>query len=89
MLMKEEWLVVYNCGRVQDEILKQVSFTKVRILYILYVKVNIIRFWTILNMDHELGCVFPMVIWPAFRMGQYRVNDLPYHGIRVVAPENF
>ena len=25
------------------------------------------------------GCVFPMVIWPAFRMGQYRVNDNPYH----------
>ena len=24
-------------------------------------------------------CVFPMVIWPAFRMGQYRVNDHPYH----------
>ena len=26
------------------------------------------------------GCVFPMVIWPEFRMGQYRVNDHPYHG---------
>ena len=25
------------------------------------------------------GCVIPMVIWPAFRMGQYIVNDLPYH----------
>ena len=25
------------------------------------------------------GCVFPMVIWPAFRMGQYRVNYHPYH----------
>ena len=25
------------------------------------------------------GCVLPMVIWPAFRMGQYRVNDHPYH----------
>ena len=25
------------------------------------------------------GCVFSMVIWPAFRMGQYRVNDHPYH----------
>ena len=24
-------------------------------------------------------CVFPMVIWPAFRMVQYRVNDHPYH----------
>ena len=23
------------------------------------------------------GCVFPMVIWPAFRMEQYRVNDHP------------
>ena len=27
----------------------------------------------------KLGCVFPMVIRPAFRMGQYRVNDHPYH----------
>ena len=25
------------------------------------------------------GCVFPTVIWPAFRTGQYRVNDHPYH----------
>ena len=25
------------------------------------------------------GCVFSMDIWPAFRMGQYRVNDHPYH----------
>ena len=25
------------------------------------------------------GCVFPMVIWPAFRMGQYRVSDHLYH----------
>ena len=25
------------------------------------------------------GCVIPMVIWPVFRMGQYIVNDLPYH----------
>ena len=25
------------------------------------------------------GCVFPMVIWLKFRMGQYRVNDHPYH----------
>ena len=24
-------------------------------------------------------CVFPMVICPAFRRGQYRVNDHPYH----------
>ena len=24
------------------------------------------------------GCVFPMVIWPTFRMGQYTVNDHPY-----------
>ena len=23
--------------------------------------------------------VFPMVIWAAFRMGQCRVNDHPYH----------
>ena len=25
------------------------------------------------------GCVLPMVIWPAFRMGQHRDNDHPYH----------
>ena len=24
------------------------------------------------------GCVFSMVNWPAFRMGQYRANDHPY-----------
>ena len=36
------------------------------------------------NSDQEKGltkqgCVFPMVIWPAFRMGQFSVNDHPYH----------
>ena len=25
------------------------------------------------------GCVIPMVIWPEFRMGKYRINDHPYH----------
>ena len=25
------------------------------------------------------GCVFPMVIWPAFRIGQYWVNNHFYH----------
>ena len=25
------------------------------------------------------GCVFSMVIWPAFRMGQHRASDHPYH----------
>ena len=25
------------------------------------------------------GCVFPMVIWPESRTGQYSVNDHPYH----------
>ena len=25
------------------------------------------------------GCAFPMVIWPEFRMGLYRVNDHPNH----------
>ena len=29
--------------------------------------------------NNKRGCVFSMVIWPAFRMGQYRVNDHPYH----------
>ena len=28
------------------------------------------------------GCVFPIVIWPAFRMGQYGVNDHPYHALQ-------
>ena len=28
---------------------------------------------------NKRGCVFPMVIWPAFRMGQYRANDHPNH----------
>ena len=28
---------------------------------------------------NKRGCVFPMVIWPAFRIWQYRVNDHPCH----------
>ena len=37
------------------------------------------------------GCVFPIVIWAAFRMGQYRVNDHPYHapqfiGFEIIGP---
>ena len=42
--------------------------------------------WTKINSLHLLeisdskrGCVFSMVIWLAFHMGQYRVNDHPYH----------
>ena len=31
------------------------------------------------HLNNKRGCVFPMVIWPAFHMGQYRVNDHPYH----------
>ena len=31
------------------------------------------------KIDNKQGCVFPMVIWPAFRMEKYRVNDHPYH----------
>ena len=27
-----------------------------------------------------------MVIWPAFRMGQYRVNDHPYHAPQLKHP---
>ena len=30
-------------------------------------------------LNNKRGCVFPMVIWSAFRMGQYRVNDHLYH----------
>ena len=33
--------------------------------------------WVILN--YKRGCIFPMVIWPAFRMGQFRVKGHPYH----------
>ena len=36
--------------------------------------------------NHKRGCVFPMVIWPAFRMGQYRVNDHPYHAPQFIGP---
>ena len=28
---------------------------------------------------NKQGCVYPMVIWPAFRMEKYKVNDHPYH----------
>ena len=28
---------------------------------------------------NKRGCVFPMVIWPAIRMRQYRVNNYTYH----------
>ena len=31
------------------------------------------------NSLSKWGCVFSMVIWPAFRLGQYRVNDHPYY----------
>ena len=31
------------------------------------------------------GCVFPVVIWPAFRIGQYRVNDHPYHAPQLMS----
>ena len=31
------------------------------------------------NKWSKIGCVFPMVIWSAFRMGQNRVNDYPYN----------
>ena len=27
-----------------------------------------------------------MVIWPALRMGQYRVNDHPYHAPQFIIP---
>ena len=37
---------------------------------------------------HKRGCVIPMVIWPAFRMGQYRVNDHPYRAPQFTANIN-
>ena len=33
----------------------------------------------IILLDNKRECVFLMIIWPAFRMGQYRANDHPYH----------
>ena len=34
--------------------------------------------WIFQYKTNKRGCVFSMVIWPAFRMGQHRVNDPPY-----------
>ena len=31
------------------------------------------------KLEYKVECVFPMVIWPEFRMGKYRTNDHPYH----------
>ena len=36
------------------------------------------------DVNNKLGCVFPIVIWPAFRMEQYRVNDHPYHASQFI-----
>ena len=33
--------------------------------------------------DRKRGCIFPMVIWPAFRMGQYWANDHLYRAPQV------
>ena len=38
-----------------------------------------LNMWWPLHFANKRGCVFPMVIWPVFRMGQYRVTDHPYH----------
>ena len=43
---------------------------------------------TIHQSPHKRGCVFPMVIWPAFRMGRYRVNDHPYHAIQFICHQH-
>ena len=40
-------------------------------------------------MHYKRGCVVPMVIWPAFRMGQYRVNDHPYHAPQFIITRNY
>ena len=32
----------------------------------------------------KYGCVFPMVIWSAFRMEKYRFNDHPYHALQFI-----
>ena len=37
------------------------------------------RWWDSYLKNRKRGCVFPIAIWPAFRMGQYRVNNHPYH----------
>jgi len=31
------------------------------------------------SFPRKRGYVFPMVVWPAFRMRQYRINDHPHH----------
>ena len=36
-------------------------------------------------LTYKRGCVFPMVIWPPFRMGQYRANDHPYHALQFIS----
>ena len=41
------------------------------------------------KLNIKRGCVFPMVIWPAFRMGQYRVNDHPYHAPQFKLMQNW
>ena len=38
--------------------------------------------------QNKRGCVFPMVIWPAFRIGQYRVNDHPYHAPKFILTQH-
>ena len=35
--------------------------------------------------EYKRGCVFPMVIWPEFRMRQYSVNDHPYNASQFIA----
>jgi len=54
----------------QDETFFEGGFTKDWVLKVRQ---------SLFNPSHKRGCVFPMVIWPAFRIRQYRVNDHPYH----------
>ena len=44
-------------------------------------EVRALRIMTTCSPVHvgKWGCVFSMVIWPAFRMWQLRANDHPYH----------
>ena len=46
-----------------------------RSMYPLLFRLNLIHF----SIFSKRWCVFPMVIWLEFPMGQYRVNNHPYH----------
>jgi len=60
--------VIFSLGSFWSMIQAEITFWIFLILYGPYCMVL-----------YKQGCVFLMVIWPAFRMEKYRVNDHPYH----------